>query len=84
MASSRSRGESMMRQPITPTALQPKPMHMDGLFQNAGKTRILRFAQAFGLEPSVCRPWLGQGILFTAHVAEKDDYIAYSLTDVSV
>ena len=28
MAISRSRGLSMMRQPITPQALQPKPMHM--------------------------------------------------------
>ncbi len=28
MATSRSRGESMMRQPITPTALQPKPIAM--------------------------------------------------------
>ncbi len=28
MAISLSRGESMMRQPITPQALQPKPMHM--------------------------------------------------------
>ncbi len=28
MAMSRSRGESMMRQPTTPAALQPKPMHM--------------------------------------------------------
>ena len=28
MATSRSRGESMMRQPVTPAALQPKPMHI--------------------------------------------------------
>ena len=28
MAISRSRGESMIRQPITPTALHPKPIHM--------------------------------------------------------
>jgi hypothetical protein len=28
MASSRSRGESIIRQEITPAALQPKPMHM--------------------------------------------------------
>ena len=28
IASMRSRGESMMRQPVTPAALQPKPMHM--------------------------------------------------------
>ena len=28
MAMSRSRGESMIRQPTTPAALQPKPMHM--------------------------------------------------------
>lgn len=28
MATSRSRGESMIRQPVTPTALQPRPMHM--------------------------------------------------------
>ena len=28
MAISRSRGESMMRQPVTPQALHPKPMHM--------------------------------------------------------
>ena len=28
MAISRSRGESIMRQPVTPAALQPKPMHM--------------------------------------------------------
>ena len=28
MAMSRSRGESMMRQPVTPQALHPKPMHM--------------------------------------------------------
>ena len=28
IASSRSLGESMMRQPTTPAALQPKPMHM--------------------------------------------------------
>ncbi len=28
MASSRSLGESMMRQPMTPAALQPNPMHM--------------------------------------------------------
>ena len=28
MAMSRSRGESMMRQPTIPAALQPKPMHM--------------------------------------------------------
>ena len=28
MAMSRSRGLSMMRQPITPQALQPRPMHM--------------------------------------------------------
>ena len=27
-ATSRSRGESMIRQPTTPAALQPKPMHM--------------------------------------------------------
>ena len=27
-AVSRSRGESIMRQPVTPQALQPKPMHM--------------------------------------------------------
>ena len=27
-AISRSRGESMMRQPVTPTALHPSPMHM--------------------------------------------------------
>ena len=27
-AMSRSRGESMIRQPATPAALQPKPMHM--------------------------------------------------------
>ena len=26
-AISRSRGESMMRQPVTPAALQPRPMH---------------------------------------------------------
>ena len=30
MAIRRSRGESMMRQPTIPAALQPKPMHMDG------------------------------------------------------
>ena len=35
MAISRSRGESMMRQPTIPAALQPKPMHMDGSFPNA-------------------------------------------------
>ena len=29
-ASSRSRGESMMRQPTTPAALHPNPMHMGG------------------------------------------------------
>ena len=28
IASSRSLGESMMRHPVTPAALQPKPMHM--------------------------------------------------------
>ena len=28
MAISRSRGESMMRHPVTPAALQPNPMHM--------------------------------------------------------
>ena len=28
MARSRSRGESMIRQPTTPAALQPRPMHM--------------------------------------------------------
>ena len=28
MAMSRSLGESMMRQPTIPAALQPKPMHM--------------------------------------------------------
>ena len=28
VAISRSRGESIMRQPTTPAALQPKPMHM--------------------------------------------------------
>ena len=28
MASSRSRGESIIRHPTTPAALQPKPMHM--------------------------------------------------------
>ena len=28
IASSRSRGESMIRHPTTPAALQPKPMHM--------------------------------------------------------
>ena len=28
MATSRSRGLSMMRQPVTPQALQPKPMHI--------------------------------------------------------
>ena len=28
MAMRRSRGESMMRQPVTPAALHPKPMHM--------------------------------------------------------
>ena len=28
VAISRSRGESMMRQPLTPQALHPKPMHM--------------------------------------------------------
>ena len=27
-ASMRSRGESMIRQPVTPAALQPKPMHI--------------------------------------------------------
>ena len=27
-ATSRSRGESIIRQPVTPTALQPNPMHM--------------------------------------------------------
>lgn len=27
-AMSRSRGESIMRQPVTPTALHPNPMHM--------------------------------------------------------
>ncbi|CDC73490.1 resolvase domain protein [Candidatus Colimorpha enterica] len=27
-ASSRSRFESIIRQPVTPTALQPKPMHI--------------------------------------------------------
>ena len=27
----RSRGESMMRQPVTPAALHPKPMHMDSI-----------------------------------------------------
>ena len=30
IANSRSRGESMMRQPTIPAALQPKPMHMGG------------------------------------------------------
>ena len=30
MAISRSRGESMMRQPVTPQALHPNPMHMHG------------------------------------------------------
>ena len=28
IAMSRSRGESMMRQPVTPQALQPRPMHI--------------------------------------------------------
>ena len=28
IASMRSRGEALMRQPVTPAALQPKPMHM--------------------------------------------------------
>ena len=28
MASNRSRGESMIRAPTTPAALQPKPMHI--------------------------------------------------------
>ena len=32
MAMSRSRGESMMRHPTTPAALQPKPMHILDLF----------------------------------------------------
>ena len=33
MATSRSRGLSMMRQPVTPQALQPKPMHMVRLWR---------------------------------------------------
>ena len=36
MAISRSLGLSMMRQPTTPAALQPKPMHMDGRFMLPG------------------------------------------------
>jgi hypothetical protein len=32
IAISLSRGESIMRQPITPAALQPNPMHMDEKF----------------------------------------------------
>lgn len=29
MAMRRSRGDSMIRHPVTPQALQPKPMHID-------------------------------------------------------
>jgi len=35
IAMSRSRGESIMRQPVTPTALHPNPMHMGAEKMNA-------------------------------------------------
>ena len=41
MAISRSRGESMMRQPVTPQALHPNPMHMPGSQRNAQNRRPL-------------------------------------------
>ena len=42
MASSRSRGESMIRQPMTPAALHPNPMHMGfGLSQKMSRSRMV-------------------------------------------
>lgn len=41
-AVSRSRGESMMRQPVTPQALQPKPMHMVRLWRPWPPQRHMR------------------------------------------
>ena len=40
MAMSLSRSESMIRQPITPAALHPKPMHMGDGWENAVNTGI--------------------------------------------
>ena len=45
MAISRSRGESIIRQPVTPAALQPKPMHMAQPLFAAGTGTLKWFIQ---------------------------------------